>query len=123
MAEWIPIEGGAFVAADVIRWKENVYAPKRSRKARPPRLGDRLVTAEVLQGPDADGWVRLLVRHCEILTELSVRKPPHVTRNTEIKRAVRTIMRGNPERLAWSDESARAAVVSTFLKRRRWKPP
>jgi hypothetical protein len=115
MADWVPILDDGFIAADVIRWKEGVYSRRRSSKAKAPRLGDRLVTAEVLKGPDSDGWVRLLVRKCEIISELSTRKPLSLPANTEIKRARRTIMRGKPERLLWSDESARVAVASKFL--------
>ncbi len=113
--DWIPIEDGAFIAADVIRWKEGVYKPQRSRKKKALRFGDRLITAEVLQEPDANGWVRLLVRKCEILTETSVKKLSPISNTKEIKRAKKTIMRGKPERLLWSDESARTIVASQFL--------
>lgn len=115
MSEWVPIQSGGFIVADVIRWKEGVYSHRRSRNAKASRLGDRLVTAEVLNGPDGQGWVRLLVRKCDILTELSIRKPPSIASETEIRRAIRTIRRGNPERMLWGDESARALVASTFL--------
>ena len=115
MAEWVPIQDGNFIAADVIRWKEWVYRPRRSRKARAIRLGDQLVTAEVIKEPDDKGWTRLLVRRCEILTEFSVKKLTPIYIGTEVKRSIRTIMRGQPERLLWSDESARAIVKSKFL--------
>lgn len=118
MAEWVQIQDGGFIAADVIRWKEGVYRPRRSRKAKALRIGDQLVTAEVLKEPDANGWVRLLVRKCEIILELSIKKPSPIATNTEIKRAQKTIMRGKPERLLWSDESARAVVASKFLGNR-----
>lgn len=111
MAEWVPIQEGKLIAADVIRWKEGVYGPRKSRKAKAARLGIRLVTAEVLNEPDAQGWMQLLVLKCEILTVLSVRKPPELSSTMQVKRALRTIMRGEPERLLWSDESAREAVI------------
>ena len=112
MAEWVPIQDSRLIAADVIRWKEKVYGPRRLRKAKTARLGDRLVTAEVLKEPDAQGWMELLVLKCEILKVLSVRKPPALSSTMQVKRALRTIMRGEPERLLWSDESARDAVIS-----------
>jgi hypothetical protein len=112
---WVPIQDGGFIAADVIRWKEGVYRPRRSRKAIALRIGDRLVIAEVLKEPDAKGWVRLLVRKSEIILELSVKKPLLISPGTEITRASRTIIRGKGERLLWSDESARAIVASQFL--------
>ena len=113
VAEWVPItfEGG-LIAADVVRWKENVYHPRRKRRGRAVRLGERLLTAEVLKEPDSKGWVRLLVRQCESLVEYTTRKLPAYLNGAEIKRAQKTIMRGNPERLLWSDESARAVVAS-----------
>ncbi|MBE0626447.1 MAG: hypothetical protein IH606_16725 [Burkholderiales bacterium] len=111
MAEWVPIQDGRLIAADVIRWKENVYGPRRSRKAKAARLGVRLVTAEVLKEPDTQGWMQLLVLKCDILKVMSVRTPPEFSSNMTIKRALKTIMRGNPERMLWSDESARDAVI------------
>jgi hypothetical protein len=101
-----------------VRWKETAYNPRRTRRGRALRLGERLVTAEVLQGPDSKGWVRLLVRQCETLVEFTTRKLPVYLNGAEIKRARKTIMRGKPERLLWSDESARAVVSSKFLANR-----
>jgi hypothetical protein len=113
--EWVPIKDGGFIAADVIRWKETIYGARRSSGAKALRVGERLVTAEVLNGPDRKGWVQLLVRKCEILTQFAVRKPYPLPTQTEIKRAAKTIKRGKPERLLWSDESARAVVASKLL--------
>lgn len=118
MNEWIAITDG-FIKADFIRWKEVAYGQRRSRRGRAPRLGKRIVTAEVLQGPDRKGWVRLLARHCETIEQLSIRKLPSLLPGDEIRRARRTIMRGNPERLLWSDESARAAVVASKYRGKR----
>ena len=42
MADWVPIEDDGFVAADVVRWKEGIYKPQRSRKAKAVRLGAAL---------------------------------------------------------------------------------
>lgn len=112
----MPVAGG-FIEADVIRWKEPVF--KNRRRGRPARLGDRLVTAEVLPDGDRDGWVHLLVRRAEVVSahpgwNLSDVLLPAT--GTETKRQRRTIIRGNPERMAWTDEGARAAVVaSQFL--------
>ena len=65
MAVWIPV-GDGFIEADVIRWKEPVF--KNRRRGQPARVGDRLVTAEVLREADKDGWVYLLVRRSEVLS-------------------------------------------------------
>lgn len=118
MAEWIPIGPGGFIKADVIRWKEWVYKSRRSRRKRSKRLGERLVSAEVLSEPDKKGWVQLLVRQCEIISELAIKRPWPIPSGTEIRRAEKTILRGNPERLLWSDETARDIVASRFLGNR-----
>jgi hypothetical protein len=117
--------GDGFIEADVIRWKEPVF--KNRRRGRPLQLGERLVTAEVLRDDGASGWVDLLVRHSEAGSarwgsNLSDLQLPPVGAAT--KRRRRTILRGNPDRLAWSDESARASVVaSRFPGDRNPAPP
>lgn len=114
MTDWIPV-GGGFIAADVIRWKEAVYE-KRGRRGRSVRAGERVVVAEVLKGVDEYGWVHLLLRHCEVVSEVqgrAVRTMLPVDSMT--KRKFNTIVRGKPERLLWSDESARALLASKFL--------
>ena len=121
MAEWIPT-GEHFIEADVIRWKEGVFLPRRG-KGRAPKLGDRVVSAEVLQ-EDAE-WVHLLVRNCDLCSVKRgrlEREVPLLNRGEEIKRKRRTIVRSKPERLTWSDESARALLASRFLGNRRPSP-
>ena len=103
--------------ADVIRWKEAVWEKRsRRRTARAVNAGERMVIAEVIT--DKDGWVELLVRGCTIVSE----KPGWLLKPLPTKLATRrrrqTIERGNPERLLWSDESARAGLSSKFLGKR-----
>ena len=118
MATWIPC-GNDFIHADVIRWKESVFAARKKRSARALKTGERLVIAEVLRDGEEDGWVRLLIRGCEILSERTQKKVEKLKNGSEVKRQRRTIMRGKPERLAWSDESARALLASRFLGNRK----
>ena len=123
MAVWIPV-GDGFIEADVIRWKEPVF--KNRRRGQPARVGDRLVAAEVVREADEDGWVYLLVRQSAVVSvktswQLSDVLLPAL--GTETRRRLRTIVRGNPERLAWSDESARAIVASQFLNNPNPAPP
>jgi hypothetical protein len=126
MAVWLPV-GDGFIAADVIRWKEPVF--RNQRRGRPARLGERLVIAEVLceggkseaAGGGGDGWVHLLVRSSEVVAARigwNVSDVLLPTTGKETKRKLWTIVRGNPERLTWSDESARAVVASRFLGNR-----
>ncbi|MGB8362976.1 MAG: hypothetical protein ACLQUZ_05120 [Rhizomicrobium sp.] len=101
----------------MIRWKEPVF--KNRRYGKPARLGDRLVTAEVLRDDGGNGWVDLLVWGCEVVSAAPGRNPSDVLlpeKDTETRRRRGTIIRGEPERLAWSDESARAIVASRFLR-------
>lgn len=75
-----------------------------------------MVVAEVIR--DEDKWVELLIRESTIVSE----KPGWVLRplpkDLAVRRRRTTIERGNPERLRWSDETARAALNSKFLDRR-----
>ena len=117
-AKWIPC-GNGFIQADVIRWKEGVWEkPSRRRNARAVNVGDRVVIAEVLR-EDGEEWVHLLVRGCEMVSEKpSRRKVALLPKSQEIRRRRTTIVRGKPDRLSWSDETARGALISRFLGRR-----
>ncbi len=113
MAVWMPV-GDGFIEADVVRWKEPVF--RNRRRGRPARLGERLVTAEVLRDDGGSGWVDLLVRHSQAVSASIGRNLSDVllpAKDAVTKRRRGTILRGNPERLAWSDESARASVVAS----------
>lgn len=116
MGEWVPV-GNDFIEADVIRWKEGVFKNKRGKSRKAVRIGERLVTAEVLK-MDNQGWVNLLVRACEVVSlGWNIRELPLLPKETEIKRKCTTISRGNAERLLWSDESARASVAGEFFSK------
>ncbi len=131
MAVWIPV-GDGFIEADVIRWNEPVF--KNRRRGEPARVGVRQVSAEVLRAADkseagaggSDGWVHLLVRRSEVLSVgtgwrlWDVVLPP---KDQETWRRLGTILRGNPERLTWSDESARAIVAGQPLGSPNSAPP
>lgn len=115
-AEWIPC-GDGFIEADVVRWKESVWEKRsRRRKARAVNAGERMVIAEVIT--DKDGWVDLLVRGCTIVSETPGWLLKPLLKNLAVRRRRRTSERGNPERLLWSDESARAILASKFLGKR-----
>lgn len=117
MTDWIPVEG-EFIQADVIRWREAVFYKARRRGARPVKFGTRQVIAEVLREEDQDGFVLLLVRGCEGFSEMVGRPVEIFKKGTQVRRARRTIMRSKPERLVWSDETARSLLASRFLGNR-----
>lgn len=99
------------IVADVIRWTEGIYQKRRRRNAKSVRIGERQITAEVLDASD-DGWIKLLVRASVITKDdyAGSRLPP-IKPGDQIKRARKTVGRGKPERLLWSDESARDAII------------
>lgn len=98
----------------MVRWKEAVWVEKGRRKKRLIKVGERQVTVEVLT-TDQKGFVSLTVLKCEILANLAARVLEPYKKGELLRRARRTIGRGSGERLAWSDEDARAHVTSKFL--------
>lgn len=110
MEQWISASEG-FIQADVIRWTEGIYEKRRRKHAKSPRIGERQVTAEVLEVED-DEWLKLLVRQCVIIKDdhAGSRLPP-LKIGEQIKRARKTVERGKPERMLWSDEDARKLVL------------
>ncbi|HEY2034437.1 MAG TPA: hypothetical protein VGH02_12195 [Rhizomicrobium sp.] len=123
MAVWVPV-GDGFIEADVIRWKEPVF--KNRRRGQPARVGERLVIAEVLDDSGGGEWVHLLVRGSQVVSAHPGWNPSDVplpATESETRRRRRTLVKGNPERLEWSDESARAIVASERLGRRNPAPP
>lgn len=113
MTNWVPC-GGDFIEADVIRWKEAAWEQRRRRRGRAVNAGERMVVAEVIRDRP-DGWVELLIRDSSVLSEKKgwVLRP--LPKDTQARRRRRTLERGNPERLLWSDESVRATLGSKFL--------
>lgn len=116
--------GDRFIAADVIRWREAIWKTKTSKKARPRKIGERLLTAEVVKREGA-GWVRLKIAQCETTNaEDWIFTIPPVDAGTIVRRQIATIKRGKPLRLEWTDETARLAVLGIkpalgkFLKSR-----
>jgi len=113
---WIKC-GTDFIAGDVLGWTEAVWLePKRrTKKRKGTKAGERRVVAAVLTLDDR-GYVRLSVIEDKI-TENKFEMPLKALKRHEVivrKRA--TIERGNPERLKWTDETARPHAVSRFLR-------
>lgn len=108
MDEWLPAED--FIAADVIRWTEAIF--DRRRKGKALRIGERALAGEVIERT-TDGWVRVLLRAAIVTkADFAGKTIPQLKPGETIKRGLKTILRGKPERLLWSDESARSAVTT-----------
>lgn len=73
-----------------------------------------LVSAEVLPETNGD-WAYLKVIHCNVIDITPGRSVPVIFTGEIIKRSRKTIMKGELERLQWSNESARALVSSIFM--------
>lgn len=107
MDEWVPAED--FIAADVIRWTEGIF--DRRRKGKALRIGERALAGEVIERT-SHGWVRVLLRVSTVTkSDMTGKTIPPLKPGESIRRGLRTILRGKPERLLWSDETARAAVI------------
>jgi hypothetical protein len=108
--------GGELITGDVIRWTEAVW-PERKRKSKkkPEKIGERRVTAAVLT-LDSKGFVRLSVMKDEITANKYEMPLKHLKKDQVIVRKRVTIDRGKPERMKWSDETARAVAASRFLR-------
>lgn len=118
MDVWVKAED--LIAADVVRWTEGIFG--RRRKGKALCIGERQIVAEVLERTD-DAWVRLLVLSAVVTeAEFAGKTIPPLLPKEVIRRGGKTILRGKPERLPWSDESARRRVLdvpdpSKFLPR------
>ncbi len=75
LGNWIAATEGIIVA-DVIRWTESIYEKRRRKKDKSRRIGERQVTAEVLEVTD-DGCLKLLVRACTITQDDYAGGLPH----------------------------------------------
>lgn len=106
--------GTDFIVGDVIRWKEPIWKPQlRRSKRKPVMIGQRLIAGQVLK-MDRYGWVHIEVASCSVLPFETWGKPiPGLKRGEVIRRRRAKIGQGRLDRLAWSDESARAAIVGS----------
>ena len=111
-AVWIPC-GSGFIQSDVIRWTESVWRKPRRNRGRAVNIGERLVIAEVIH--DDGEWLDFLVRDCSVTRETHGLQYMLLAKNAELRRKRHTVEKGKPERLLWSDETARALLVSRFM--------
>ena len=111
MESWIECAKTGFLEADVVRWTEGIWERRGPKGKRPVKIGERVVIAEVIDVEDS-GWVTLLVRDCIVKWDKTDGKANYSLRvDEELRRKQTTLERGGPERLPWSDETAREALV------------
>jgi len=115
-SDWVKC-GSDFTPGDVLRWTEAIWleTKRKSRKKKPTKIGERRVTAAVLE-LDSRDYVRLSVIKEDILSnEYGMPLKPLKKEQVIVKKRA-TIARGKPERLKWTDETVRAIEVSKFLR-------
>lgn len=102
----------------MIRWREAVWKPKTRKGSRAVKIGERLVTGQVVKR-EPDGWVRLSVSQCDTQNaeNWTARIPP-LEAGSVVRRKLDTIKRGKPQRLHWTDETARKAVLVSLKEQK-----
>lgn len=116
MEAWVEC-GAAFIKADVVRWREAVFEERRKGR-KPSFLGEREVVAEVVGDIDSQGFAKLLVRDCRVIStskKAGLPLPPVLANGEEIRRRDKTLLKNGLHRLPWDDEAARDMVASKFL--------
>lgn len=119
MEKWIEHDGN-YIDGDVLRWKQPIWSdegPRRSKKKKVTKLGERRVTAQFLlteQSPSAEGKgsVRLTVLKDEILLNTYDIPLTFLKKDTVIVKKKTTISKGGPERLRCPDEGGRSWAVA-----------
>ncbi len=118
MTKWISC-GADFTDHDVVRWREPIWKPKKSKKAKPRIIGDRQVTAQV-DSVDAEGFAALTVMHCvSKRVEDWIFELPQLKTGEKIRRSAATLSKGGAERAPWGGadgESVRSLLTSEFRK-------
>lgn len=101
---------GTLLESDVIGWIEAIWPPSRSRRKISRPWGKQKVVAQIesIEGE----YVRLKVLTASITENtLGTDLRPHKT-GTIITKKRATLLRGNPERLHWSEEDVRSALLA-----------
>jgi len=100
-----------FAISDVIMWTETIWPQRNPRSRKKPRpWGKQKVTAQITE-IEAE-YLKLTVLKSEITENIigSELKPHKV--GTTITKKRENLLRGTPERLLWSEEDVRKALLS-----------
>ncbi len=104
-------QSGEFVESDVVEWTEAIWPRRtaRRRKSKPRPVGKQKVTAQITE-IDGD-FIKLTVLKSELLENTVARELlPHKV-GTVITKKCTTLLRGEPQRLHWSEEDVRMALL------------
>lgn len=101
---------GELVISDVIEWTETIWpARKPRRKSKPKPLGKQRVTGQIT-GIEGD-FITLVILKAEV-TDNPHRadiRPQQV--GTVLTKKQQTILKGEPQRLHWSEEDVRKTLI------------
>lgn len=102
-------KAGQFVESDVVEWIEAIWSPNKFKKKKSRPWGKQKVIAQVasIEGD----FVKLTVLKASVIENIigSELRPHKV--GTTITKKRQTLLRGNPERLHWSEEDVRVALL------------
>lgn len=103
---WVSFEG-EFLESDVIRWTEAIWAPNRRKKQKRP-WGTQEVTGQIT-AIDGD-FTTIKVMKAEIRENHIAKTLNPYRTDVTIKKKKQTLLKGNPQRMLWSDEDARESL-------------
>jgi len=100
---------GEFVESDVLEWTEGIWPRNTYRRKKSKPRGKQKVTAQIVS-IDGD-FVQLVVLKAAIVENIigSDLKPHKI--GTTINKKKDTLLRSHSERLHWSEEDVRAALL------------
>lgn len=99
-----------FLESDVVEWVEAIWSPKKYKRGKSRPWGKQKVVAQIasIEGD----FVKLTVLKAAVIENIiGSELRPHKVGTTIIKKR-QTLLRGNPERLHWSEEDVRAALLA-----------
>jgi hypothetical protein len=120
---WIPCGGEeGFIAADVIRFRDGVFERKGPKgRQSSTKIGALEITAQVIREFETRSgvYVALIVQACKVVEDKTGGRKVHPLKTgIEIRRLRASLVKwGWPERLPWTDESARERVVEDMNER------
>ena len=102
---------GDFLESDVVEWVEAIWSPNKTRRRRKSRpWGKQKVVAQIAS-VEGD-FVKLTVLKADVIENIiGSTLRPHKVGTTIVKKRS-TLLRGNPERLHWSEEDVRSALLT-----------
>lgn len=102
---------GDFLESDVVEWVEAIWSPNKSRRRKKSRpWGKQKVVAQItsIEGD----YMKLAVLKASVIeNNVGTELRPHKA-GTTITKKRSTLIRGNPERLLWSEEEVRIALLT-----------